>query len=120
LELRERIEAGEWVVIAGDRVPLHGGRTTPVSLLGDEAPVPIGPYVLAALLGCPVYLMFCLRRAGQNTVYFEKFAERIGWERRERDSVIAGLARRYAARLEYYIGLSPLQWFNFYPFWSGR
>jgi predicted LPLAT superfamily acyltransferase len=120
LQLRERIEAGEWVVIAGDRVPLHGGRTTTVSLLGAPAPIPIGPYVLAALLGCPVYLMFCLRRAGQNTIYFEQFADRIEWDRRERDSVIAQLAQRYAGRLEHYIGLAPLQWFNFYPFWSER
>ena len=120
LRLREKIEAGEWVVIAGDRVPVHGGRTTTVSLLGSEAPVPIGPYVLAALLGCPVYLMFCLRRAGRNTIYFEQFAERIEWARRERDTVIAGLAQRYAGRLEHFISLAPLQWFNFYPFWTVR
>jgi predicted LPLAT superfamily acyltransferase len=118
LQLRDRIEAGEWVVIAGDRVPVHGGRTTPVSLLGSAAALPIGPYVLGALLGCPVYLMFCLRRAGRNTVYFEKFADRIDWNRGERDAVIAGLAQNYAARLEHYIRLAPLQWFNFYPFWS--
>jgi predicted LPLAT superfamily acyltransferase len=118
LRLREKIEAGEWVVIAGDRVPVHGGRTTTVSLLGGEASLPIGPYVLAALLGCPVYLMFCLRRAGRNTIYFEQFAERIEWSRPERDTVIAGLAQRYARRLEHFIALAPLQWFNFYRFWA--
>lgn len=120
LQLRERIAAGEWVVIAGDRVPLHGGRTATVSLLGAPAPLPIGPYVLAALLGCPVFLMFCLRRAGRNTIYFERFADKIDWTRPERDSTIAALAQRYADRLEHYIGLAPLQWFNFYPFWMER
>lgn len=115
--LRERIAAGEWAVITGDRVPVHGDRTVQVKLLGEPAPLPIGPYVLAALLDCPVYLVFCLRRGGRNHIYFEKFAERVAWSRRERDAVIAGLARRFAERLEHYMKLEPLQWFNFYPFW---
>jgi predicted LPLAT superfamily acyltransferase len=117
LKLKERIDRGEWVVITGDRVPVHGGRTTDVSFLGGTAPLPVGPYVLAALLGCPVHLLFCLRRAGRNHVYVEPFAERISWQRAERDAVLAMCAQRYAQRLEHYLRLEPLQWFNFYPFW---
>lgn len=116
--LGDRIAAGEWVVIAGDRVPVHGGRTVQVELLGELAPLPIGPYVLAALLDCPVYLVFCLRRGGRNHMYFEQFAERVAWSRRERDATITELARRFAKRLEHYMKLEPLQWFNFYPFWK--
>jgi predicted LPLAT superfamily acyltransferase len=117
LTLKERVDRGEWVVIAGDRVPVHGGRTVDVRFFGGVAPLPMGPYVLAALLECPVYLLFCLRRAGRNWVYFERFAERIQWRRAERDSVIAEAAQRFAGRLEHYLRLAPLQWFNFYPFW---
>ncbi len=62
LMLKARIDQGEWVVIAGDRVPVHGGRTVDVQLLGASAPVPVGPYVLASVLECPVHLLFCLRR----------------------------------------------------------
>ena len=117
LRLKERIERGEWVVITGDRAPVHGGRTVDARFLGGTAPLPVGPYVLAALLDCPVYLLFCLRRAGRNHVYFEPFAERIHWRRSERDAVIARSAQRFADRLEHYLRLEPLQWFNFYPFW---
>ena len=116
-ELRERIDRGEWVVITGDRVPVHGGRTVDVSFLGDTAALPIGPYVLAALLECPVHLLFVLRRGARNHVYFESFAEHITWQRSSRDAAIAGHAQRYADRLEHYVRLEPLQWFNFYPFW---
>jgi predicted LPLAT superfamily acyltransferase len=116
-ELRERIDRGEWVVITGDRVPVHGGRTVDARFLGDAAAFPIGPYVLAALLECSVHLLFVLRRAGRNHVYFESFAERISWQRPSRDAVIAGHVQRYADRLEHYVRLEPLQWFNFYPFW---
>lgn len=115
--LHERVERGEWVVITGDRVPVHGGRTVDVPFLGGTAPLPIGPYVIAALLRCPVYLMFCLRQAGRNHVYFEPFAERIEWSRTTRDAAIAEYARRFGARLEHYLRLAPLQWFNFYSFW---
>ncbi|HXA93852.1 MAG TPA: hypothetical protein VNU73_11420 [Steroidobacteraceae bacterium] len=117
LMLAERITRGEWVVITGDRVPVHGGRTVDVRFLGGIAPLPVGPYVLAALLGCPVHLLFCLRRSGRNHVYSEPFAQRISWQRSERDAVIASSAQRFAERLEHYIGIEPLQWFNFYPFW---
>lgn len=115
--LRERVDRGEWVVITGDRVPVHGSRTVDVDFLGDKAPLPIGPYIIAGLLQCPVHLLFCLRQDGRNHVYFEPFAERIAWTRPTRDAVLAAHAQRFAARLEHYVRLSPLQWFNFYPFW---
>ncbi len=118
LALRECVERGEWVVIAADRVPVHGGRTVTTDLLGSPAPLPIGPYVLASLLACPVYLMFCLRRGSRNHIYVERFADRIAWHRQDRDRVIAEQASRFARRLEHYLALAPLQWFNFYPFWS--
>jgi len=118
--LREKVDRGEWVVITGDRVPVHGGRTVDVTLLGDTAPLPIGPYIIAGLLQCPVHLLFCLRRSGRNHVYFEHFADRIEWTKATRNAVLQDCARRYAARLEHYLRLAPLQWFNFYPFWHQR
>ncbi len=117
LELRARIDRGEWVVIAADRVPVHGGRTVDVTFLGDRAPLPIGPYVMASLFECPVHLLFALRRGRRYHVYFEPFAERISWQRSSRDAAIAACAQKYADRLEHYLRLEPLQWFNFYEFW---
>lgn len=118
LALKERIDRGEWVVIAGDRVPVHGGRTVDVHFLGGAAPLPVGPYVLGALLECPVHLLFCLRRAdAAHHIYFEPFAERLAWTRADRDTALAREAQRFADRLAHYVRLEPLQWFNFYPFW---
>ena len=117
LALRERVDQGEWVVIAADRSPVHGGRTVTANLLGAPAPLPIGPYVLASVLGCQVHLMFCLRRGGRNHIYVEPFASQIAWRRRERGAAIADQAQRFARRLEHYVALEPLQWFNFYKFW---
>lgn len=117
LMLKSRVEQGEWVVIAGDRVPVHGGRTVDAQLLGAAVRLPVGPYVLASVLECPVHLLFCLRRPGGYRVYFEPFCTQVRWQRAQRDAIIADLAQRFAARLEHYLLMEPLQWFNFYPFW---
>ncbi|MDQ7978746.1 glycosyltransferase [Paraburkholderia sp. SARCC-3016] len=118
--MQERIDAGELLVIVGDRVPAsESGRTIDAQFLGATAPFAQGPYVLAHALGCPVYLFFCLKeaRAGYR-VYFEPFAERIELPRGERLAHLAAWAQRYAARLEYYCRKAPYQWFNFYDFWA--
>ena len=38
LQLNQRLENGEWLAIAGDRVPLHGGRNVQVDFLGHPVP----------------------------------------------------------------------------------
>jgi len=114
--LKDAIEGGGWVAIAGDRAPASD-RVSAAPFLGHDAPFPQGPYLLAHLLECPVYLMFCLRRKGSYKLYFEKFADRIELPRRERSAVIAQWAGRYARRLESFCLIDPLQWYNFFDFW---
>ncbi|MEZ4616959.1 MAG: hypothetical protein R2867_15845 [Caldilineaceae bacterium] len=53
-KLAERIEAGELVAVAGDRVPVTASQTVEAQFLGHTAQFPVGPYVLAALLHCPL------------------------------------------------------------------
>ncbi|MDT3722187.1 glycosyl transferase [Pseudomonas oryzihabitans] len=118
LQLSERLERGEWLAIAGDRVPLHGGRTVAVDFLGAPAPFPQGPWLLAHLLRCPTNLLFCLRQDDGYHVYLEDFAPIPAWRRQERAAGIQGLAQAYAERLAAYCLKAPRQWFNFYPFWN--
>lgn len=118
LQLSQRLERGEWLAIAGDRVPLHGGRTVTVDFLGQPARFPQGPWLLAGLLKCPVNLFFCLKQQGRYHVSLEPFAEAIAWRRGERDQVIAHWAGRFAERLGQRALSAPRQWFNFYPFWN--
>lgn len=118
LQLSQRLENGEWLAIAGDRVPLHGGRNTQVDFLGQPAAFPQGPWLLAGLLKCPVNLILCLKQQGRYQVILEPFAEAIEWRRSDREQVIAAWAARYAERLDQYCLQAPQQWFNFYPFWK--
>lgn len=118
LDLAQRLDRGEWLAIAGDRVPLHGDRTVPVQFLGATALLPQGPWLLAGLLGCPVNLLFCTRQGDRYRVSMERLSDGIAWTRATRQQRIADWAQRYADRLAAHCRLAPLQWFNFYPFWK--
>lgn len=119
LQLKNKIDAGEWLFIAGDRVPLSGeSRTVLAKFLGRDAPFPVGPYMLARVLQCEVQLMFSYRR-GQK-VYFERipFAQQVILPRGDADEQLRRYAQQYATALERQCAQAPLQWFNFYPYWS--
>jgi predicted LPLAT superfamily acyltransferase len=116
--LSEKIERGEFVAVAGDRIPVSSGpRVSWASFLGKPAPFPVGPYILASLLRCPVYLLFALRAGRTSEVHFELFRESIFLPRNGRDEALATLVEAYARRLEHFCLRAPLQWFNFYDFW---
>jgi len=116
--LSERVARGEFVVIAGDRVPVsHNPRVAVADFIGAPAAFPIGPYVLANILQCPVYLLFSIREGRRSAVYFERFREAVRIPRAGRDAAFKQLAADYARRLEHYCLRAPLQWFNYYDFW---
>ncbi|MDE8601682.1 lipid A biosynthesis acyltransferase [Marinomonas sp. RSW2] len=116
--LSERVAAGEFIVIAGDRTPVNnGGRVSIVDFLGAQAALPQGAFILASLLRCPVYLMFCLKQDSAYHIYMETFSDKLSFARKEREQKLEEAVTLYAKRLEYYCQLAPLQWFNFFPFW---
>lgn len=119
--LKDKVERGEWLVIVGDRTPpSDNGRVVHVDFLGAPAPFAQGPMILANLLGCPVYLFFCVKQGGSYRVDIEPFAEQVSLPRAGRQSALRDWVQRYASRLEAYALQSPLQWFNFYDFWQTR
>jgi predicted LPLAT superfamily acyltransferase len=120
LRLRACVERGEFVALLGDRAGATGrARTARAPFLGRDAAFPIGPFVLAAALGCPVILIVGLRRGeAAYEVFAETLADRVPLAPRLRAESLPGLVRRYAGRLEAYCLRAPYQWFNFYDFWG--
>jgi predicted LPLAT superfamily acyltransferase len=118
MRLGERIAAGEFIAIAGDRVPVGGGRTVAAPFLGHPAPFPVGPYVLAAALGCSMFTLACLHEGDGYRMAFQPFAERVLLPRATRTSALRTYATQYATWLEEQVRRSPLDWFNFFPFWD--
>jgi predicted LPLAT superfamily acyltransferase len=116
--LADRVAAGEWIAIAGDRIPVSGDRVLRVSFLGKPAPLPAGPYLLASVLRCPVYLMACLHEGAGYRVSVHKFADTIQLPRAQREQAMTLYAACFAHWIEERLRESPLDWFNFYAFWD--
>lgn len=118
LEMRDRVEAGEILALAGDRVGLND-RTIDATFFGESAPFPAGPFLFAAMMRCPVYLAFGLySEPNRYELYCEPFVDRVDLPRKDRDAALAAIVQRYATRLEHYARLAPYNWFNFFDFWS--
>jgi len=117
--LADKVAQGEFVVIAGDRIPVSPHpRVAWADFLGQPAPFPVGPYILASLLQCPAFLLFSRRTANGADLHFEPFRDSIVLPRKERARLLDQLVADYAARLEHHCLQVPLQWFNFYDFWA--
>lgn len=116
--VQEAIERGEFVAVLGDRIGVNE-KTVTVDFLGAPARLPIGPYTMAAILRCPIYLTFGLYTSPRRyDLYCEPLCERLELPRKERGAVIAKVAQSYAQRLEHYCRLRPDNWFNFFDFWG--
>ncbi len=113
------IRRGECVAIAADRTPPGATRhVTQAQFLGAPAEFPAGPFVLASLLRCPVFLLHCVKVDGIYQVRIQPFADQIRLGRKQRDADLALWTQRYADALAQQVLQTPLQWYNFFDFWE--
>ena len=121
--LKEKLDRGEWIAIVGDRIAVNtqrGGewRVCWSRFMGQVAPFPQGPFILASILRCPVDLIFALRQQEKLHIHCEPFADPLLLPRATRQQALQNTVDRYAERLEHYALQSPLDWFNFFDFWQ--
>lgn len=119
--LSERVERGEFVVIAGDRIPVNSpDNSISTRFFGELAPFPAGPFTLAAILRVPLVTVFCTRALqdhGRYHIGFQWLSQAVQVSRRERARHLQSLVEDYARQLEAQCQRYPLQWFNFFDFW---
>ncbi|MDT8447405.1 MAG: glycosyltransferase [bacterium] len=119
-ELQAALERGELVGVLADR--LTYGAESRYSLrpfFGRPAPMPHGPWILASLLECPVYVVFAVKEGRRQFRFrFVKLADQVHLDRKRRVEQIDQLIDRYLAEYEAMICRYPQQWTNFYPFWE--
>ena len=121
--LKEKLDRGEWIAIVGDRIAVttqRGGewRVCWSRFMGQVAPFPQCPFILASILRCPVDLIFALRQQEKLRIHCEPFADPLLLPRATRQQALQNTVDRYAERLEHYALQSPLDWFNFFDFWQ--
>ena len=118
IELEERLARGDWIVIAGDRIPVSGDkRITEMAFLGAPARFSEGPVIIASLLKCPVYVLNCMAEGKKYRIFFDKISDRIVLPRRREEAIRAPLAE-YVRILQETCQKYPDQWYNFFDFWA--
>ena len=118
LMVRESLSRGELIAVLADRTGLND-KTVQVDFFGESATFSTGAFLLAAMLKCPIYLVFGLYfEPNQYKLFCEPFAETIKLPRGQREVALRDVVQRFAKRLESYCRKAPDNWFNFYDFWK--
>lgn len=119
IRLSEHYEKGGFIAISGDRAPINNpAACIDINFLGQPATVARGPYILANILQAPLISLTCIKKGGRYQLYFDQLSDGAALKRSEREKNIRALSAQYAALLQKYCLQTPLQWFNFYDFWS--
>ena len=124
MELAEKVQQGEWICIMGDRIPPFGDSDevgVDVQFLGRTVKLPIGPYILASILKCPLYRLNCVpdeRSRDDYYIDFELLADEVRLDRNNRTASVREYAQAFAHKMEKQCQMRPLQWFNFFPYWD--
>jgi predicted LPLAT superfamily acyltransferase len=118
VRLQGQLQKGGLVAVAGDRIGLNE-RVVMANFMGQPAPFAGGPFLLASVMRCPVFLV-CGIYTGPNRydLICERFADRIDLPRPDRERALAVFVQAYADRLESLARQKPNNWFNFFDFWS--
>ncbi len=116
--LKDKVDRGEWVFMMGDRNSAQGHqRTLGVSLLGEEAQLPMGPFTMAYLLEVPIYVIHCYREGKRFRIRLCPMPPIEDRSRAQRTHSVQRVADLYAKELESVILEDPRQWYNFFNFW---
>ena len=121
--LQERLEKGELVVIAGDRISANTDRTLNSTFMNKTARFPYGVFLLVSLLNVPSYFIGGLRQKDFSLKpKYQMFVKKIPYDfncpRKERAERIQKTCDFYSSALEHFAKQKPYQWYNFFDFWQ--
>lgn len=119
MELQSCIANGEIVALLADRFhPSSRSRVVSCSFLGEEAPFPANPWIVAGLLKCPTFFVAGMKTGPRHYESIVQFVDaQVRIERKNRDADIKKYIGEYAAFLERLCCRYPHQWYNFFDFW---
>jgi predicted LPLAT superfamily acyltransferase len=116
LKASAALERGEIVGLLADRVDGAAACLT-TDFFGRPIALPLAPHVLAARSEAPVVMCFGLHEGGNRyRIEFVDFGAAAA--RDSRGQAFQPIVDRYAGLLESFARRYPLNWFNFYPYWT--
>jgi len=114
-QIRTLLTQGQKIGLMGDR-PMSQHYEL-VRFMGKLAPMDATPFRLAALCNVPVVFTFGFKALDMRYDFYATPAREYETSAKTPERTLQGL-QDYATELEALIRRYPLQWFNFYPFWS--
>lgn len=112
--IHEALNNNELVCMHADRF-VEGNRTYPAVFLGESAPFPAGPFLLAAQLKVPVCYVFAMKEG--KTHYHFYSSEIKSYDFTDKQKAIQLMLRDFTAEMELKVKQYPTQWYNYYDFW---
>ncbi|MFZ9036081.1 MAG: glycosyltransferase family 2 protein [Francisellaceae bacterium] len=124
ISLKSCVDQGEFVIIAADRTSTRQPeRVINANFLSDQAPFPLGAFMLAYVLEVSVYFMICVKTDKKR---FRVIMEEIEVKRNsesgkaKRMLKLQQMCDQYSQKLACYCRKYPAQWFNFFDFWHHK
>ena len=114
------VEDGGLIAIAGDRIPISGKDILKLNFLGADAAFPIGSYILAKALKCPLISMTAAKKGGEYHIKLHTLCNGTDLAGATATQKIREVAVEFSKRLEQECLDTPFQWFNFYQFWQSK
>ncbi len=118
LQLHNKLDQGEWIAIAADRIPIKSDKSLPIDFLGKKAFFPQGVWLLSSLLKAKINTVFCIKEQGKYKLKLRKFSDSLKGSGQNRKKNIEIVMQQYANLLAQECKEHPLLWFNFYDFWD--
>lgn len=108
IELKENLNKGDIVFIAGDRLSEMGGKSIETNLFEHKIYLPLGCFKLAKLMEVPTYFISALKIKNKYVVFAEK----------QKNTSEKELINNYTKFLEKMTLKNPFQFFHFYDFFE--
>jgi len=109
IELKENLDKGGIVFIAGDRVSENNDtKSIETELFGHKILLPKGTFKLAELMDVQTYFVSAVKTGSKYKIYYEK----------QNNLNNKNLVKQYTQFLEKMVQISPFQFFHFYDFFN--
>ncbi|MBX2951367.1 MAG: lipid A biosynthesis acyltransferase [Leadbetterella sp.] len=109
-EINEALAKNELVCFTGDRY-VKGSKYLSAPLLGEEARFPAGPFMIASRLRVPVVYVYVMK---EPDLHYHLYAREAPVKHRDAQALLSSYTQSVEGMVEKY----PLQWFNYFDFWT--
>lgn len=118
-EMKKVLANKEIVALHGDRF-ISGNKTIMIDFLGEPAPFPLGPWLLASYFRVPVSYVFAIKESRNSYRFFATPIKIVPFTKNpaRREEILVDSIKEYVSELEHIVIKYPLQWYNYYDFWK--